>query len=470
MNALIESLCSESGAILPGSFMMRTLTSSIRTPSPTKRTIFSLLILLAGVHTALSIPYLPNNILAFAGAAMIFYINRDYITGSIVEWYIIAVLSITTLSVVSCVLNEGDYIPFISRGLTFIYNITIGLAVFIAIVHIGVRQSRVLFRAIALFLIIGATLELLGPMKPVSDWFRNATLSSGFYDLDGRDLEMYGGLVRPKFFASEPSILGVSIGISLFMWGCCFRKGNLFDRVVYLLAASAGFYAVRSPSIIMGLISVFIFYCIPYPKGGGFQRIYSVIPLVYAAIAAVFPVIIKYTIDERVVGFEYINTNSFYARMISPFLIAVAVVDNKPWFGLGLANDRGLIDYGVKIYYSAGRLEYVPDYLYETLGPNAANAFWFIFISFGLVGAIVLWFLMSFLLKRLRVSTSMIYIVCTICFTFWYSFGRVNSPLAWVSFMMAAGLCRIHESVSAPECQDAKRSRPGVIAVSSNIK
>ncbi|UWZ86142.1 O-antigen ligase family protein [Occallatibacter riparius] len=403
------------------------------------------MLLFFGIHTGVSLPFLPHEFLAFLAACGLYLANRNRVTVRVLIWFVatfVAMSAVGLLAGQSAGVSFGTELRAIAN---FIYDIFTGLSVYYGLLRLGRDRVRKLFWAVLLVLVIGSVLEVVGIVKPLSDGFRQAVLTQGIYDLNDRDVAMYGAL-RPKFFASEPANLGVSISVSFYLWFAAMHRPRRKHYLAAFILLAVALYFVRSPVVVFGAIAYALTVCITRPWKGRWKRyLSSFIPRVYAVVAFLIPgVLLGLT---NVSGAPaYLTSHSMFSREIAPYYMAVQSVQSHPFFGIGLQNDDQLTNIALGVYTMPGQEDKFSYENLEGFGQNSCNAFWFTFISFGIVGSIILGIMVARLLKLLRVRVSFISLCCVACLTYWMTFGRVNSPVAWFTFFVVAAACQLRMS------------------------
>ena len=95
---------------------------------------------------------------------------------------------------------------------------------------------------------MGCLLEQYAGFRPVSDAARKVLYSQGIYENDVRDLLFYNR-VRPRFFASEPSVVTLCYTLFTFLWMVV--SPWRWKLVVYLALVSVGFLAMPGPTLLL---------------------------------------------------------------------------------------------------------------------------------------------------------------------------------------------------------------------------
>ena len=178
----------------------------------------------------------------------------------------------------------------------------------------------------------------------------------------------------------------------------------------------------------------------------------SFVPQAYAVVACLIPGILLGLVDVSSAP-SYLKSNSMFSREIAPYYMAAQSIRTHPLFGIGLQNDDQLTNVAISVYTMPGQESRVSFETLDTLGTDSCNAFWFTFISFGICGSIILGIMVARLLKLLRVRASFISLCCIACLTYWLTFGRVNSPVAWFTFFVVAAACQVRTSADTLNSQ-----------------
>lgn len=330
----------------------------------------------------------------------------------------------------------------VASSVLLVYSVWIGYAAFVGLNAMGLRKTSRMFMMLLLVLIVGSLLELYGGVKPLSDAFRRSTNSwRWIYDSDVRDLSSYGGL-RPNFFASEPSVLGIIAGYSLLFW---FLSASHFRsrRLALAMVLSAfTFLVIRSPTMLVCTAAVVIFYLSEWPAGYKVSRARCTAFGIGALIAIVLvPSIIA-------ANTEYGQTGSFLMRTLGPAIVAKTVLQDFPLFGVGLGGREVLMKEIISGYSSSGAFAQFP-YLLQgaatgTMSTNhlITNQFWEFWIYFGLVGGALIIFALWHLLGKLGVPNRFL-VLCTSALIMTTS-GGINVPMGWVGLFSIAVLYRNH--------------------------
>jgi hypothetical protein len=385
---------------------------------------------------------LPHFFLAFLASLGLFVVNYARIGVRTFIWFFIALILMMIVGLLAAASTNGDAGDSIRATFNFIYDIFTGVGVFFGLIRMGGQRIKRAFLTVLVVVLLGSALEVAGPLKPVSDNVRSIFIRTNKYDLDQRDTENYGG-IRPKFFASEPSYLGVSIAISFYLWFSSLARprGKHYLQAALLLAL--GLYLVRSPVIVFGVFAWALTVCVTRRRRGGWKdSFYRFVPPAYAVFATLAPpVLLGLVLASWIPG--YMQTGSFFARMIAPFYIAQNVLTSNPLFGIGLGNDDALNTAAFGAYSATGKLAETGVQDWTTLGSTSCSATWITLTSFGICGMVILALLIRALLKTLKVPVSFAAVSLVACFTFWLTFGRVNSPVAWATFFAVAAMCKL---------------------------
>lgn len=258
------------------------------------------------------------------------------------------------------------------------------------------------FGLIALItLLVGALLELFTPIRQISDSFRNAFYGSfRAYSGDARDILEHGGLVRPKFFASEPSYLALYGGLSFLAAFLTARSPRRRSLTLFLLALFA--VAVRSPSLIGPMAATASFYCLAAFSIRWRERfsissgeLWASMTVVVLALAYItFSAFGDDTGQGRLAQMASGRDNSFLIRVGVPSRIMLDVVNLSPLFGTGIGGNEPINDIILRIFANNVSDFY---YLYDSLSMNIGSTPISHWTYFGILGGIVILLLYNLL-------------------------------------------------------------------------
>jgi hypothetical protein len=427
----------------------RTHAQSRREQSAIGETTFFVLMLFFGMHTAVSVVFdgklIVPYVVSFAAALGIISINIRQIEHGVVNWLMLLACVLLALALYTSN-SGGDYFGHFRSSAQFVYSVVIGYAAFLGLTVLRRERLEGIFFWVSVFLIIGAALEIYGPIKPISDWFRE-TFNSwyGLYDSDDRDILSYGGY-RPKFFSSEPSLLGLTTGIALFIWLSAKKSFTPPDLILAILLSGVAFFFIRSPNVLFGLVAFLLLLLLSNRNTGIWRLVSRLLVATYMAVTAFFPAICIYVTLTMPNAPAYMKGFSFFARIEAPFLIAADTLRSYPLFGIGLGNEDRMNQLAVKTFNDMGLLSN-----FATLavalgaGQEVGNIFWQYWIVFGLVGVLIICVLLSRFLKIIRVPHHGIVILGIAATTFWQGFGGVSAPLAAYVLFMVAAVSKIRE-------------------------
>lgn len=200
-----------------------------------------------------------------------------------------------------------------------------------------------LFGYTALVLLIGAAIELFTPIRALSDSFREATALRGvLYQATARDIAETG-MVRPMFFAQEPSILAQSIGISILVWLIAggTDRGRALKFSLFLCAALA---IVRSPILLLYYPALIWLYLSPEARGRA-QRVSNRVLVAIALMLIGVPILLFVMAQSMAPRFERFVSGSDASaavRLAVPIYLASDVLRDYPVFGIGLGGKNAI--------------------------------------------------------------------------------------------------------------------------------
>lgn len=184
-------------------------------------------------------------------------------------------------------------------------------------------------------LLIGSVLEIIGIIRPISDLYRGF-LFPNIYNADLRDL-IYTGHIRPKFFTSEPSYLSIGLFVLSTSWVMMERSRNTY--LINMLGYIFMFWATASPIVILGIMYLNYFY---FHKLRVFFIVSSILTMVF--LGTLLTSISNTSIPQLAAIYTRVNQaqqgkeGSFNDRFLFPLITTNDVLQNYPYFGLGITN------------------------------------------------------------------------------------------------------------------------------------
>jgi hypothetical protein len=173
----------------------------------------------------------------------------------------------------------------------------------------------------SVFFVILGILEILTPLRILSDFFREAVYGSLAYSSDIRDMGI-AGFVRPKAFSAEPSHAAWGIAM-LIITSIGFRP----DRINFLIV----FYSPNAPIAAVFLLFTAVILFWDRRKIANTLITTSVVVLVAGSL---FFFILSNMLGSRMgsfIGYE----ESFYIRVIQPVLLAKIALSYNWVVGVG---------------------------------------------------------------------------------------------------------------------------------------
>src|SRR5579863_9344453 len=170
-------------------------------------------------------------------------------------WPIVAYLALAT--VCTGIAAEQDYLVRSARGiLQLYYSVALAAGLYFIVLSIPREKMVSICLIVCVIMALASVLEFFGPLRNLSDSFRQLASPNWGYDNDARDLAMHGA-VRSKVFSPEPSVAATCFfWISMmFLWSMTVNPRHL---VLWLMAAVVMLWTVRSPTLVVA----FAFACI----------------------------------------------------------------------------------------------------------------------------------------------------------------------------------------------------------------
>jgi len=353
------------------------------------------------------------------------------------ERHLTALLLVLLLYLLS-IFFAPDYAFFTERFKGFIqlaYSFVAGYGFFIVATRYDRAALARIFLILCLLILAGTALENYTAFKTVSDSFRERFYDFGVYASDRRDELLYG-MIRPKFFTSEPSYLTFGFSFLLFGWyGLSTAKLRL-PLALALLAAA--YFLMRGPTLLLVLPLIAACELLLNARkaegaGSASMRLVA-LPALALFLLGVGLWAGASLFAERLDAVLLGSDPSFFYREIGPALTALATIAKHPFTGIGLTGEEYLGNDIVAIYMSSPAFS--PDWATDDVAHIITNYFWSHWIYFGLGWGLALVAAFSWFLKRLDVPS------VTFCWVAWIVFGQSMgayvSPRTWSVMFLAS--------------------------------
>ncbi len=311
-----------------------------------------------------------------------------------------------------------------SRRLLSIAQLSVALitnyGLFLGLSSMTPRAISRLFLSGAVLILLIATLEVDFGLRPFVDAVRSI-IHQEYYEDTARDLQLYGA-IRPTVFASEPSLVGIFWGLCLCGWLLTEidRLGPLRLLIATLLTLCAVF-VIRSPTIFYAVTICgvgLILHRLRGYVGPGVRSIRFL--LLSACFVVVFasPSLLVQAADEFGGMIEdIVRGDSFYTRQIGPYRLALSMAETRPFFGFGLGGDAEMTPFVVDAFApsienmiagtNAVDVDSVPGMAINFSEGKSShlitNSFWQFWVSFGILGGIIMSALLALALAQLGV-------------------------------------------------------------------
>lgn len=408
-------------------------------------TEFCLILIGIGLHTGISIAPGGRLVAPFAmagiGAAGTIVLNLDLLTAKLVKTYGILFISVGGLAVATAAAN-GDLVQHCTSSAVFCYSVTIACGSAVGVASMGWKRAASLFMMGTVILIVGCCLELYGGLRPLSDSFRAMVNNwRASYSAPVRDMTDYGGL-RPNFFASEPSVVGIMTGYSILFWFLAARRYTVWRLAMSIVLYAGAFAVIRSPTILVSCAAGVIFFASeiglwePARRG----RVVVLCALCVGVILALPPLMATWS--------SYARSGSFFQRELGPPIVALTVLKEHPFWGVGLGGYHAIAQTILNVYSNAGAFSRF-SYIYTAaiaglMDPKhmMANQFWELWIYFGLCGGAWIIILIGKILAELG-SPNVPLVLCAGAMLLTTS-GGIGDPIGWTGIFVAASLYSAH--------------------------
>jgi len=408
-----------------------------------------------GVLTAYVLPFGSNAPFPYALCGLASILILPYVFPELLRvrlrngWPIISYLFLATI--ITAIAAEPGYLMRSLRGISQLYySVTAAVCLYFLVRSIPRFKMANICLSILVIMAILSVLEFLGPLRGLSDSFREMASPGWGYSNDDRDLSMHGA-VRSKVFSPEPSTAAESFfWISmLFLWSSAsdYRRLSIwFATVVVML------WTVRSPSLIAAIACSFItIYAFQFVNSGRKFTARRNLELlgILATVILVVSIAAYGMFVERLSSISS-GEASFTMRITGALQFAAEYVTNHVWFGTGVVGDLEMLtDQIASFYISLGLQSTTGIDLNTNAGAvvasrGLANNIAIHFVYFGGIGGIVAG---ALIVRALFLSNAWLWAVLLLqIFSFSMSNAGYNSAPIWCigsSLLAAAKLKEI---------------------------
>jgi len=296
----------------------------------------------------------------------------------------------------------------------------------------------------SVILVAGAFLEVVGLLRGTSDAFRNVAYAQGGYEVyadDVRDLSLTG-FTRPKFFTSEPSLLGIGFLVFVNSWLLLsYTRKNLLvaGAMTLVLLALTG-----SPVLVLSMMAstAIVVYSekqwikAMIPIGGalliGSLGANLLLPELFGKVtsrlSAIFAIDLGHAFALSNLLAPTLASDSFGARIVIPLITLVEVMRSSPLFGVGISGKEVIERY-------AG----LPLQPQEALGNNNVTT---LFVYLGLIGAVLFVGIFVGYLRRNTFKLRQFMLLAVLVATLSLSMGGFETSRYWGYVFLLIGVMK----------------------------
>lgn len=305
-------------------------------------------------------------------------------------------------------------------------SLVISIAIYFELKRFELKKLSSFFFYLFLFILFGSLIEVISPLKYIIDAFMSPLFPEGNYYFDvQRDINLYS-YYRPKFFTSEPSHLGKFISMVIFMWRLSTNHSK--KNILFVLFLTISFFVIRSPLILFMFPVFFLILLLLennyYHKLNLENFILSLLIFLIALIGSIN------LLQERFESISSGTDRSLNQRLIIPLFVTSEVLAEYPTFGVGIAG-KEVIEIIVLNKFLEIDPNFKPRSIKELLDKNHTTSLQY-FIYFGLIGTLILGFLLKFLISSLG-TKSWLFIFLTF-FILGFTHGKLTGLNTWTYF------------------------------------
>jgi hypothetical protein len=394
------------------------------------------------IQVSAKVPF-PSVVAGVAGMIMLWR-RRNQITSAAFAGFI-TVVALYIASILSA--TDIRFLPRRMNGLIQItYSLIIAYALFLTVIQASRQQIARLFLVFSLVIVVGCLLEQYTGLKSISDAARKVLYSQGLYDADLRDVFLYNR-VRPKFFASEPSVVTLCFTLFTFVWMVV--SPWRWKLVLYIGLVGLGLVAMPGPTLLLMLLLVLPYMLFLASRKAGrldFGRL-LIVACLATAFAGPLVMLAKSMFSARFAEIAAGNDPSFFYRVQGPALAGLDVMAHYPFAGAGLSGDPFIENEVTNVYlrspyYSAG---------WKVVSPATelvVNYFWLHWIFLGLVWGLIMIAALTVWLRALGVPS------IAFCWLVWAIIGQAAGayvgPLCWTVFFLAGAAAILNQRANLP--------------------
>lgn len=401
---------------------------------------------LAGIYLSMEIslgagppiPALP----AAAASGLLLLRHMDWIE----ERHVTALLLVLLCYLLSlfCAPNYAFLTERLKGFVQISYSLVIGYGFFIVAIRYDRARLARIFLALCAVILIGAALENYTGLKAVSDEVRERMYSFGVYASDERDQNLYG-MIRPKFFTSEPSY--VTFGFSLFLFGWYGLSTSRYKIAVSLAMLALAYLLMRGPTLLLVIPLMALYEVLIAARERRAGRVVhnrtklAVMTSVSLVLIVAGGWVGATLYAERLQAVLSGADQSFFYREIGPAITAFDTIARYPFTGIGITGEELIGNRILSIYMSSPAFS--TDWTIDKVSHILTNYFWSHWIYFGLGWGLALVAAMSYFLKSLGVPS------LAFCWTAWAIFGQSMgayvAPRTWLVMFLASAIAIMNE-------------------------
>ncbi|WP_137869503.1 hypothetical protein [Sphingopyxis sp. 2PD] len=344
---------------------------------------------------SLIVPYAGSTLLAVVGG----FLNRSAIKSVHVTIIGLFFLAVPMIAIVPTITGRVFIVEFLKSYAQLITAMVSAYCMFIIIILSSREKLIQYFSIILAVIVVGSFFERFDAVREISDAFREFLYPKNLlYSADIRDVASYGA-VRPRFFAREPSVVGIGAGILIATIFLLLRTRFVFKVGGALIVSLICMVVMRSPTIIFFTAAVFYGALALRPGERGKYSWLAGVGMVVGLLAMSF-LLVYGTGLSGLSTRSILGGGSYVLRVFGPPLIWLESLRDNFLFGLGLGSFDALLPLARKAYGSYDIIALFPYIRTQRDGAFLiSNAFWEYWIFFGVLGGTVLVILLARLFR-----------------------------------------------------------------------
>lgn len=327
--------------------------------------------------------------------------------------------------------DAGQYLSARLKGaVLWTWSIVSAYALVLEVSRWGRADVARLMGLFVAAILLGCLLENYAGLRSVSNVFRRLVFVSARFEWVSRDIEIVG-VLRPRLFTAEPSDVAKFYALAAFGWIAL--SASRYRHAVGLLLTMAGMWLIRSPIVLLIAPLQVLLLVLGRPLAAAVAPLSRPIKVSGFAVAlALGGALAAWLLVARVQAVLAGAEPSAVIRLAAPVLVAWQTLAASPVWGAGISGTEAIADIIVSAYSLIGLEKFADPTItgeHMTVANLVSNAFWLHWINFGLLGGVLVLWLLAQWMVALGVRRRLLAFL--VIFGFAQTMGAVHGPYFW---------------------------------------